>query len=146
MPGKAIDLRIRARQPGLFVRPSNKFCLQAQPRGVCQDSYEQMAGGPVGSYRAKDHSDRPSIPQRCKNLGGETEIYRTNYVLRSIVVPAAKHEIVFSFDPPMYRLGWMLTNAAWGLALLCVLIGLWQLPVVRKRLRLGKSQLAEQQK
>jgi uncharacterized membrane protein YfhO len=76
--------------------------------------------------------------------GQETEIYRTNYVLRSIVVPAGTHEVVFSFDPPMYRLGWILTNVAWGLAVLCVLIGLWQVPAVRKRLQPEKPHPLEQ--
>jgi hypothetical protein len=76
--------------------------------------------------------------------GHETEIYRTNYVLRSIVVPAGTHEIVFSFDPPMYRLGWILTNAAWGLSAICILIGLWQVPAIRRRLRPGQPQTTEQ--
>jgi len=76
--------------------------------------------------------------------GHETEIYRTNYVLRSIVVPAGTHEVVFSFDPPMYRLGWILTNAAWGVVLLCVLLGLWKVPAIRRRLRPGRTQPVEQ--
>jgi hypothetical protein len=65
-------------------------------------------------------------------------------VLRSIVVPAGTHEIVFSFDPPMYRLGWILTNVAWGVAALCILLGLWQVPGIRRRLRPGKPQIEEQ--
>ena len=75
--------------------------------------------------------------------GNETEIYRTNYVLRSIVVPAGTHEVVFSFDPPMYRLGWILSNAAWGLAAACILIGLWRMPSIRKRLQLSKPHPVE---
>ncbi len=58
--------------------------------------------------------------------GAETEIYRTDYILRSVVVPAGAHEIVFSFDPPMYRAGWVLTHAAWGLVLVCVAAGAWR--------------------
>ena len=65
--------------------------------------------------------------------GKETEIYRTNYVLRSVLVPGGAHEVVFSFDPPLYRAGWMITNLAWGLALLCVAAGLWRVQVVRQR-------------
>ncbi len=76
--------------------------------------------------------------------GNETEIYRTNYVLRSVVVPAGTHEVVFSFDPPMYRLGWILSNAAWGLAAVCILIGLWRMPSIRKRLQPSKSRPLEQ--
>jgi hypothetical protein len=66
--------------------------------------------------------------------GTETEIYRTDYVLRSILVPGGTHEVVFSFDPPLYRIGWVITNAAWGLVVLCVAVGLWHLPAVRRRL------------
>jgi hypothetical protein len=66
--------------------------------------------------------------------GQETEILKTNYVLRSIVVPAGSHEIVLSFDPPVYSAGYMLSNIAWAIALLCVLFGLWQVPGIRARL------------
>lgn len=66
--------------------------------------------------------------------GAPTEIYRTNYILRSVVVPAGEHEVVFKFEPKMYALGYMLSNAAWGIALLCVVIGMWQTPSIRSRL------------
>lgn len=67
--------------------------------------------------------------------GTETEIYRTNYILRSVVVPAGSHEVLFTFDPPMYRLGWLMSNSAWGVAAICILGGLWATPSVRQRLR-----------
>jgi uncharacterized membrane protein YfhO len=66
--------------------------------------------------------------------GQETDILRTNYILRSVVVPAGSHEVVFSFDPPLYRIGWIISNAAWVIAGLCILAGLWKLPAVRSRL------------
>jgi hypothetical protein len=71
--------------------------------------------------------------------GQETEIYRTDYVLRSIVVPGGTHEVEFRFDPPSYRLGWILSNSAWGVAGCCILFGLWKLPYVRNRFRKGPA-------
>ena len=65
--------------------------------------------------------------------GSETEIYRTNYILRSVLVPAGKHEVVFSFDPLSYRAGWIMSHAAWGAALLCVAIGAWRVLAERRR-------------
>ncbi len=66
--------------------------------------------------------------------GQETEILRTDYLLRSVVVPAGTHEVVFRFDPSTYRTGWILSNAAWAIAGLAIVIGIWQLPTVRRRL------------
>ncbi len=65
--------------------------------------------------------------------GAPTEIYRTNFILRSVVVPAGSHSVEFKFEPKMYDLGWTLSNAAWGVSVLCILIGLWQTPAVRAR-------------
>lgn len=67
--------------------------------------------------------------------GQETEILKTNYILRSIVVPAGSHTIEFRFDPPLYRAGYLITNISWAIALCCVLIGLWRLPWVRAKVK-----------
>jgi len=63
--------------------------------------------------------------------GSETEIYKTNSILRSVVVPAGAHEVVFSFDPPMYTAGYLITNVAWVIALLCIAWGMWRTPAIR---------------
>lgn len=65
--------------------------------------------------------------------GVETEILRTNFALRSIIVPGGKHEIVFEFAPSVYRDGWIVTHAGWGIALLAILGGLW--PIARRQFR-----------
>lgn len=66
--------------------------------------------------------------------GKETEIFRTDYVLRSVLVPPGSHEVTFAFDPPLYRLGWITSNVAWVIVLLFVLIGFLRLPFVRGRI------------
>jgi uncharacterized membrane protein YfhO len=71
--------------------------------------------------------------------GQETEILKTNYILRSIVVPPGSHTIEFRYDPPMYRAGYLISNVAWAIALCCVLIGLWRLPWVQAKLKSRKA-------
>jgi hypothetical protein len=73
--------------------------------------------------------------------GKETVIHRTDYLLRSVVVPTGKHEVVFTFDPPVYRAGWLISNIGWCVALLCVLAGLWRSPWGRRVT--GRSRPAE---
>ena len=56
--------------------------------------------------------------------GGETPIYRTNSVLRSVVVPPGLHSVVFRFDPALYHVGYSITVSAWIVAGLLVLVPL----------------------
>jgi hypothetical protein len=72
--------------------------------------------------------------------GAETEILKTNYILRSVVVPAGTHELVFRFDPPAYQLGFTLSQSAWGVTALLALFGLAQQPWVRNKLGLKKKE------
>jgi hypothetical protein len=67
--------------------------------------------------------------------GQEARILRTNSILRSVIVPQGKHEVVFSFDPESYSVGWTATNTAWGISALCIIAGIWSIPSVRERLR-----------
>lgn len=43
--------------------------------------------------------------------GQETEIYKTNYLFRSIVVPKGKHKVEFKFEPETYYTGKKITLA-----------------------------------
>jgi len=74
--------------------------------------------------------------------GSETEIYRTNSVLRSVIVPAGTHRVNFSFEPSVYSLGYGITNGAWIATLLLILAGVWQIPSVRAKIHLRRGKRA----
>jgi hypothetical protein len=44
--------------------------------------------------------------------GTETQIYKTNYLFRSVVVPKGKHKIEFKFEPGTYYTGKKITMAS----------------------------------
>jgi MFS family permease len=50
--------------------------------------------------------------------GKETNILRADYILRALQVPAGKHTIVFTFEPPAYTVGNKITTASSWLVLL----------------------------
>lgn len=71
--------------------------------------------------------------------GSETEIYKTNYVLRSIIVPAGKHGVEFRFGTtPTYALGYALTQGAWAVSILLMIVGIVRTPSVRKRFGMNR--------
>ncbi|MBI3194022.1 MAG: YfhO family protein [Ignavibacteriae bacterium] len=59
--------------------------------------------------------------------GQETEIYKTNFVLRSVVVPAGNHTIEMKFNPPLYETGFSITLGAWAVSVLLVGYGFFKL-------------------
>ncbi len=71
------------------------------------------------------YTDRPSLlvlseiyyPHGWKAYvdGQETEIYKTDYVLRSVVVPAGNHKVEFIFEPKEFSLGiWVSSISLFG--------------------------------
>lgn len=66
--------------------------------------------------------------------GSETEIYKTNYILRSIVVPAGSHGVEFRFDSPVYSRAYTASLLAWGFTCVLILIGVFRVPAVRARI------------
>jgi hypothetical protein len=50
---------------------------------------------------------------------------RVNYLLRGVVVPAGKHDIVWKFEPLSVQTGSTLAGIGSGLLLLCFLLSLW---------------------
>lgn len=69
----------------------------------------------------------------------ETQIYKTNHVLRSIIVPEGNHTIEYRYAPDSYDRGYTLSQSAWGLTLVLILIGVIQIPQVRERLGFKKT-------
>lgn len=60
--------------------------------------------------------------------GKATKIFRTNYLLRGVVMPKGEHTLLMKFSPPLYVLGAALSMAS--LVFIGAVIGL---PVYRKR-------------
>ncbi len=58
--------------------------------------------------------------------GRPARIYRVDYLLRGVRIPAGAHTVVFTYQPASWRRGWIISAAAlitlFGLAL----VGLWQ--------------------
>jgi uncharacterized membrane protein YfhO len=74
--------------------------------------------------------------------GSETEIYKTNYVLRSVIVPEGKHKVEYRFEPRMYDLGYTITKIGWGVCGVILIVGIIQIPGLRSRLK--KTEKEEQ--
>ncbi len=62
--------------------------------------------------------------------GDETEIYKANHVLRSIVLPAGQHEVEFKLAPPKYSASLWIKGASLGSVYILLALGL--LPHVRR--------------
>ena len=57
--------------------------------------------------------------------GTPTPVLRANYLVRVVAVPAGRHEVVFSYDPPGYATGRTVSGVAWGvLGAALVVVGL----------------------
>ncbi|RPH31364.1 MAG: hypothetical protein EHM93_13840 [Bacteroidales bacterium] len=65
--------------------------------------------------------------------GKEQDHFRANYVLRAMVVPAGKHEIVFTFKPKMFEVGKSIDLAS-SLLIILVFMG-WLAFEVKKMLK-----------
>jgi len=56
--------------------------------------------------------------------GEETDYFRANYVLRALELPAGSHEVKFSFEPEVVKVGGKITLASFILLMLIILGGL----------------------
>jgi hypothetical protein len=44
--------------------------------------------------------------------GTETPIYRVNYLVQGVVVPPGEHEVVFNYDPPIFKVGLVVSGVS----------------------------------
>ncbi len=63
--------------------------------------------------------------------GKETEIYKTNYALRSVFVPVGKHTIEMKFESPAFERGKLISTSL--NIIVVILLGLGIFVEVRKR-------------
>lgn len=71
--------------------------------------------------------------------GNETEIYKTNYFLRSVVVPKGKHKVELKFYPETYYSGKKISLAANILVTLLLIGGIAGIFISRKKTTSGST-------
>lgn len=99
-------------------------------------SLEAIANIP-GTIRVKSRTEKPRLlvvneswseGWRARVDGAETPIYRVNYIAQGVVVPPGEREVVFSYDPPIFKVGLVVSGVSllgW-LGLLAVGLRQWR--------------------
>jgi uncharacterized membrane protein YfhO len=78
---------------------------------------------------------------KCTVDGQEVEYAPVNYVLRGIMMPAGKHEVVWKFEPEVWTKGNTISTA--GSILFCLLLGLSGFGLWRNRKQVGNEEKSE---
>lgn len=71
--------------------------------------------------------------------GVETEIYKTNYILRSVLVPEGKRTVVFRYHSKTYDRGLTISFVGWGITFLLIAIGVVQRVLRKRKLSFSKN-------
>jgi hypothetical protein len=135
-----------------YFDPRRVALLEKQP-GVTpqkpESSYAKINKFTSGEISIDAFTSKPSLlilseiyyPAGWKAYidGNETEIYKTNYILRSVIVPEGKHKIEYRFESQSYDLGYTITKAGWGICGVILIIGIVQIRGVRNRLKKNKD-------
>ncbi|MDQ3929329.1 MAG: YfhO family protein, partial [Chloroflexota bacterium] len=83
-------------------------------------SLEVIANIP-GTVRVRLRAEKPrllvvneswSAGWRARVDGVETPVYRVNYIVQGVVVPPGKHEVVFNYDPPIFKVGLVISGVS----------------------------------
>jgi len=136
-----------------YFDPRHVALLEKKPGVVPQkpeSSYAKIDKFTSGNISIDAFASKPSLlvlseiyyPAGWKAFidGSETEIYKTNYILRSVIVPEGKHRIEYRFQSQSYDLGYLITKAGWGICAVILIIGGAQTPRVRSLLKKGKKE------
>ncbi|MGD0339204.1 MAG: hypothetical protein ABSB78_10485 [Bacteroidota bacterium] len=118
-----------------LFNPAKQAILEKEPEGQPGRS-DSTSIAPVAihsqemSYRVFTHTPALLVfsevyyPDWKASIdGNEVRVYKTNYILRSIVVPAGEHTVLMKYESKMYSAGYAISLAAWAAVLLCVLGG-----------------------
>ncbi|MDQ5823608.1 MAG: YfhO family protein [Chloroflexota bacterium] len=49
---------------------------------------------------------------RARVDGTDTPIYRVNYLMQGVAVPPGEHEVVFNYDPPIFKVGLVISGVS----------------------------------
>jgi uncharacterized membrane protein YfhO len=44
--------------------------------------------------------------------GSDIPIYRVNYLVQGVVVPPGEHQVVFTYDPPIFKVGLIVSGVS----------------------------------
>ncbi len=82
-----------------------------------------------------NYSDTFANGWRAHIDGEPVAVYRSNHMFKAVVLPPGRHRVAFIYDPPSFRIGLIISLAAWCVVL--VLGGSCLVTLTRRRVVLG---------